>query len=371
MMARPDGADPDPAVQPADEEVEVATAAAAAEVGSAAGAAMLEPIELAERPRMGVDEVGRLQRAEWLPPPPEKLTAVSRAGGHPMAGLDWEPGDYWLLSKVLWSVSLPLAVLRWASIPSSDGLWDRRRRLWTLTTPPVGALLMLLQVEGSLASAAGATLGDSPLPVTALLLLLGALGSGGLWWATSDMTPPRGLALLVACGFVQTIAWLNLLAQEMIALIEAMGILLGISTSILGLTVIAFGNSVGDLVADSAAARGADARMAMAACFGSPLLMNILGVGVSLSLRMLVTGGKPVAGVISQQCRLAYCFLYLALFSHAVTFPCGGFRAPRSYAVYLFTLYGVFMLLACLTESGWLDLDFLCMHGACPEINGG
>ena len=366
-MACPDGAEP--AVQPACEEAVAATAAGAAVEGAVAGAAMLEPIELAERPRLGDDEVGRLQRAEWLPPPPEKLTAVSRAGGHPMAGLEWEPGVqgcYGLLSKLLWAASLPLAVLRWASIPSSDGLWDRRRRHWTLATPPVGALLMLLQVEGSLASAAGATLGDSPLPVAALLLLLGALGSAGLWWATSASAAPRGLPLLVACGFVQTIAWLNILAQEMIALIEAAGILLGISTSILGLTVIAFGNSVGDLVADSAAARGADARMAMAACFGSPLLMNILGVGVSLSLRMLVTGGKPVAGVVSQQCRLAYCFLYLALFSHVVTFPCGGFRAPRSYAVYLFALYGLFMLLACLTETGALDLDFLCMHGACP-----
>ena len=37
---------------------------------------------------------------------------------------------------------------------------------------------------------------------------------------------------------------------------------------------------MGDLVTDSAATRGADARMAMAACFGSPLVMNVLGVGV-------------------------------------------------------------------------------------------
>ena len=367
----PDGGDP--AVAPSGEEATAATAAAAAVVAAGARAAMLEPIELAERPRMGDDEVGRLQRAEWLPPPPE-LTASSRAGGHPMAGLDWEPGArgcHGLLYKVLWAASLPLAVLRWASIPSSDGLWDRRRRLWTLATPPVGALLMLLQVEGSLGSAAGVTLGGSPVPLAALLLLLGALASGGLWWATSATAAPRGLALLVGCGFVQTIVWLNLLAQEMIALVEASGVLLGVSTSILGLTVIAFGNSVGDLVADSAAARGADARMAMAACFGSPLLMNMLGVGVSLSLRMLVTRGTPVAGVVSQQCRLAYCFLYLALFSHVVAFPCGGFRAPSAYSAYLFALYAVFMLLACLTESGALDLHFLCTHGACPQANGG
>ena len=331
---------------------------------------MLEPIELAERPRMGDDEVGRLQRAEWLPPPPER-TAASRAGGHPMAGLDWEPGArgcQGLLYTVLWSASLPLAVLRWASIPSSDGLWDRRRRLWTLATPPVGALLMLLQVEGSLGSAAGVTLGGSPVPLAALLLLLGALASGGLWWATSATAAPRGLALLVGCGFVQTIVWLNLLAQEMIALVEASGVLLGVSTSILGLTVIAFGNSVGDLVADSAAARGADARMAMAACFGSPLVMNVLGVGVALSLRMLTTNGAPVHAVVSAQCRLAYVVLYGSLLAHLLTFPLTGYRAPRTYAACLFALYAGFLLLGCLAEAGTVRLDFLC-GGAwpCPE----
>ena len=109
-----------------------------------------------------------------------------------------------------------------------------------------------------------------------------------------------------------------------------------------------------------------------AAELGNLSLVNaLLGVGVSLSLRMLVTRGTPVAGVVSQQCRLAYCFLYLALFSHVVAFPCGGFRTPSAYAAYLFALYAVFMLLACLTESGALDLHFLCTHGACPQANGG
>ena len=138
---------------------------------------------------MGDDEVGRLQRAEWLPPPPA-LAAASRAGGHPMAGLDWEPGArgcHGLLYKVLWSASLPLAVLRWASIPSSDGLWDRRRRLWTLATPPVGALLMLLQVEGSLGSAAGVTLGGlstTPLPATSA-----GASRHTSWWSGRDQWP--------------------------------------------------------------------------------------------------------------------------------------------------------------------------------------
>jgi hypothetical protein len=63
---------------------------------------------------------------------------------------------------------------------------------------------------------------------------------------------------------------------QVVAIVESIGRIWGISTSILGVTVIAIGNSVGDYVADTAAARGADARMAVAACFGSPLLSSML-----------------------------------------------------------------------------------------------
>jgi sodium/potassium/calcium exchanger 6 len=289
------------------------------------------------------------------------------AAAAPLAGLEWE-SEASLVGRGLWLLSLPLSVLRAASIPSSDGLWDQRRRLWTLATPPLGALVFLLLMQGDVHEVAVARVGGGALPVAVLVLVLGVLGSAALWLGTSGGTPPRWLAAIVASGFVMTVVWLNLLANEMVALVEAFGVMLGVSTSILGLTVIAIGNSVGDLVTDSAAARGADARMAMAACFGSPLVMNVLGVGIALSLRMLTTNGAPVHAAVSPQCRLAYVVLYGSLLAHLVTFPLAGYRAPRFYAACLFALYAAFLLLSCLAEAGVVKLDFLC--GAawpCPE----
>ena len=289
------------------------------------------------------------------------------AAAAPLAGLEWE-SDVSLVGRCLWLMSLPLSVLRAASIPSSDGLWDQRRRLWTLATPPLGALVFLLLVQGDVHEMAAARVGGSALPVAVAVLVLGALGSVALWLSTSGGAPPPWLAAMVASGFVMTVVWLNLLANEMVALVEAFGIMLGVSTSILGLTVIAIGNSVGDLVTDSAAARGADARMAMAACFGSPLVMNVLGVGIALSLRMLTTNGAPVHAAVSPQCRLAYVVLYGSLLAHLVTFPLAGYRAPRTYAVGLFALYAAFLLLSCLAEAGTVKLDFLCGRAwPCPE----
>ena len=294
----------------------------------------------------------------------EKAAAAAAA---PLAGLEWE-SEASLVGRGLWLLSLPLSVLRAASIPSSDGLWDQRRRLWTLATPPLGALVFLLLVQGDVHEMAAARVGGGALPVAVLVLVLGMLGSAALWLGTSGGTPPRWLAAMVTSGFVMTVVWLNLLANEMVALVEAFGVMLGVSTSILGLTVIAIGNSVGDLITDSAAARGADARMAMAACFGSPLVMNVLGVGIALSLRMLTTNGAPVHAAVSPQCRLAYVVLYGSLLAHLVTFPLAGYRAPRTYAACLFAVYAAFLLLSCLAEAGAVKLDFLCASAwPCPE----
>ena len=58
--------------------------------------------------------------------------------------------------------------------------------------------------------------------------------------------------------------------------------LLFLPPAILGLTVLAIGNSVGDLVADTAVARAGYPGMGVASCFGSPLLNDVMGLSVAL-----------------------------------------------------------------------------------------
>ena len=57
------------------------------------------------------------------------------------------------------------------------------------------------------------------------------------------------------------------------------------AVAILGLTVLAVGNSVGDWVADTAVARAGKPAMGVASCFGSPLLNDVLGLGIALTVR--------------------------------------------------------------------------------------
>ena len=300
----------------------------------------------------------------------ERLCGLKKV---PMAGLDCPDEGSSVLGRAVWLLELPLSFVRWLTIPSSDGEWDGRRRRWTVLTPPLAALLFACEVYGDLPTTAAARVGESAVPMWLVLAGAGVAVSCALYALTSDGAPPRWQPVLVVCGFVMTIVWLDLLANEMIAVIETIGHIANISTSILGLTVVAIGNSIGDFVADTAAARGGSVggtRMAIAACFGSPVIMNILSVGISFGLRLLLTGFRPIEyDHLSRVARLGYILFYITVLSHLLVFPMCGYRAPRVYALYLFAIYATLISASCLLETGMLTADWLC-EGAFYHVFG-
>ena len=72
---------------------------------------------------------------------------------------------------------------------------------------------------------------------------------------TTGSHRPKYHSLLCFLGFLISIAWISTIAGEVVGVLKAAGIVLNISEAILGLTVFAAGNSVGDLVADITVAR--------------------------------------------------------------------------------------------------------------------
>ena len=102
---------------------------------------------------------------------------------------------------------------------------------------------------------------DLPNPARTLirLVLYSLLGSvvalGILLLTTSPSKKPRYHSLLCFLGFIISIAWISTVAGEVVGVLKALGVILGISEAILGLTVFAVGNSLGDLVADVTVAR--------------------------------------------------------------------------------------------------------------------
>lgn len=108
---------------------------------------------------------------------------------------------------------------------------------------------------------------------------------------TTPNRPPRWRSALCFLGFVVAIAWISTIANEVVGVLRTLGVVLNMSDAILGLTIFAVGNSLGDLVADITVARLGFPIMALSACFGGPMLNILLGIGLS-GCYMTITKGE-------------------------------------------------------------------------------
>ncbi|RPB11181.1 hypothetical protein P167DRAFT_489547 [Morchella conica CCBAS932] len=120
-------------------------------------------------------------------------------------------------------------------------------------------------------------------------LIAGLVSLGILLTCTTPAHAPRSRYLLCFAGFAVSIGWISAIANEVVGVLKAFGVVLGISDAILGLTIFAVGNSLGDLVADITVARLGFPVMALSACFGGPMLNILLGVGLS---GLWITAGR-------------------------------------------------------------------------------
>ncbi|ODV97002.1 hypothetical protein PACTADRAFT_32501 [Pachysolen tannophilus NRRL Y-2460] len=87
--------------------------------------------------------------------------------------------------------------------------------------------------------------------------------------------------LLAFIGFMTSIAWISIFAKELINILKFFSIYLDLSEAILGLTIFAIGNSIGDLISNFTIAKMGFPLMSLAACFGGPLLNILLGIGMN------------------------------------------------------------------------------------------
>ncbi|KXT00060.1 hypothetical protein AC578_5785 [Pseudocercospora eumusae] len=97
--------------------------------------------------------------------------------------------------------------------------------------------------------------------------------------------------ILSLVGFVVAIAWISAIASQVVGALKALAVILNMSHAIMGLTIFAVGNSLGDLVADVTVAKLGYPVMALSACFGGPMLNILLGVGLSGSY-ILIRGAE-------------------------------------------------------------------------------
>ncbi|CAI5523488.1 unnamed protein product [Closterium sp. Naga37s-1] len=196
------------------------------------------------------------------------------------------------------------------------------------------------------------TLSTSSLAVRSFVLIQSSLCAAAYLLATRASSPigaPR--SLIVPVSFAMSVFWIALTASELLGLLSALGIILHVSPSILGIAVLAWGNSVGDLVADVTIAKAGHPTMAIAGCFAGPMFNLMVGVGSALAVRSWDLYPEPLVLFHHPNVLLALCFLLGGVLSSIAFIVWSGFRVTRSWGVCLICMYLTFVVAAVAIES--------------------
>ncbi|KTG41697.1 hypothetical protein cypCar_00020918 [Cyprinus carpio] len=170
-------------------------------------------------------------------------------------------------AKVLTVIKVPVEVLLLLTVPvvdadKEDHNWNRPLNSLHIITGPLVCVLTFQS------GTYGLLLIEGEVPVWVLVLCIGVFLSGIVFFTTTNERPPRFHFLYSLLGFVVSALWISTVASEIVSVLHLLGVVLSLSNTVLGLTLLAWGNSIGDCFADITIARQGYPRMAISACFG-------------------------------------------------------------------------------------------------------
>ncbi|XP_023216403.1 mitochondrial sodium/calcium exchanger protein-like [Centruroides sculpturatus] len=186
-------------------------------------------------------------------------------------------------------------------------------------------------------------------PVWALVLVISAVVASIVFVTSDHHSPPKYHWIFGYLGFFVSLFWIYMIAEEVTVLLKAIGIVFHISDIVLGLTFMAWGNSIGDFVTNVSAASKDLSKMGFSACFGSPLSTLLLGLGISSTVN-LIRCKSEIHLEYNSLTILLYASLAISLVSTLIIMTWFNYQANRWYGFYLILLYLIFLIFAILVE---------------------
>nr|KAF6266973.1 solute carrier family 8 member B1 [Pipistrellus kuhlii] len=259
---------------------------------------------------------------------------------------------YWRVLKVL---KLPAELLLLLTVPlvdpdKEDRNWKRPLNCLQLAISPL-VLVLTLQ-----SGAYGVYEIGGLVPVWGVVVIAGTAVAAVTFFATSNSEPPRLHWAFAFLGFLTSALWINAAATEVVNILRALGVVFRLSNTVLGLTLLAWGNSIGDVFSDFTLARQGYPRMAFSACFGG-IIFNVL-VGVGLGCLLQISRGHAEVK-LEPDGLLVWVLagaLGLSLVCSLVAVPLQCFQLSKTYGCCLLLFYVSFLLVALLTEFGVIHL---------------
>jgi sodium/potassium/calcium exchanger 6 len=186
-----------------------------------------------------------------------------------------------------------------------------------------------------------------------IMLVQTGLVSRSLWWAPVlvglalsyslhllykkyPLINQRVLTALI--GFFQSITWISIIATSVVDILSSLGLILQISEEVIGLTVFAFGNSLGDFISNVAVARMGYPMMAISACFAGPMLNMMLGIGLSGAI-LIPSQGDHIKLTVSNTTLLSGFGVLATLLAFNIYLPLNKYRIGKKFGFSLIIFY--------------------------------
>ncbi|PJF19858.1 hypothetical protein PSACC_00315 [Paramicrosporidium saccamoebae] len=226
-------------------------------------------------------------------------------------------------------------------------------RLRCVVNPPLSLLLYILLL--------GPPLLEIPWYIWSIY---GATSLGlsiALWLSTSWGARSKLFPLHVLYSFCTCILWIYATSSELVSCLSSTGAFLGVSPTVMGILVLAWGNSFGDLVADIAIAKNGAFETAVTAILSGPVQNVLLTIGAGFLVAALQ---NPHHSVLVSSLRFDIYFalvvLAIVILSLLILVPFKfDFMIPRNFGFVLLTVYMLYLPCALLLGLGFVKLPFI------------
>ncbi|KAM7280510.1 hypothetical protein ACFE04_007644 [Oxalis oulophora] len=253
-------------------------------------------------------------------------------------------------------IDLPLSLPRRLTIPVVyEHKWSKPFAVASVTLAPMflSVLWMSPDEEG------GAS--NPKIVVYVVGILLGIILGVIAFSRTNKSGPPTKFLLpWLIGGFVMSVVWSYLIAQELLGLLASFGYIFGVSPSILGLTVLAWGNSLGDLITNitmTLYGGPEGAQIAISGSYAGPIFNTLVGLGFSLVGSAWVAYPSPIVVPMDPYLLETLCFVAAGLLWALVVLQIRGMKLDRVLGGGLLTIYVIALSVRMLQALGYFQLQ--------------